>query len=145
MSLGTITSASAVFTITVLGVFLAPQALQGFSTDDIFSTERLQSVAVEMGVDGEMAAGFMFVPLRQTVILQANSESNDVFDQWWMFMQTAIDAFPAAGIISLPAIKKKFIMVNGSLTGYQPIPNAAKTLRPREYEITWKQMIPSPI
>lgn len=143
MSLGTITSASAVITLTVPGVFLAPQQLQGFSTDDIFSTEKLQSVAVEQGVDGQVAAGFMFALVKQTIMLQANSDSNDVFDQWWAFMQTAIDAFPGFGLITLPAIKKKFTMVEGSLTGYQPIPNAGKTLKAREYEITWKQMIPA--
>ena len=51
--------------------------------------------------------------------------------------------YGAEGIIILKSIGKKWTMTNGFLTAYQPIPDAAKTLRARRFGITWNKMFPS--
>ena len=98
-----------------------------------------------MGVDGILSAGFVYVEIPQTISLQADSRSNDVFDTWWTQMQAAKDTYVAQGLISLPSIGKKYTLVQGFLTGYKPAPAAKKILQPRQYQITWASLAPAPI
>ena len=140
----TITGANAVIILTVPGVFVVPQQLQGFAVDDVFSTERQAPVEATQGVDGQGASGFQFQQIKQGFMFQANSVSIDIFDQWWSFMQVVRDSFEASGVISLAAVQKKWVMTGGSLTGYTPIPNTGRMLKQRDFEITWNQIIPQP-
>lgn len=140
-----ITSANAVYTLTVPGIFQIPQQLHEFATDDIFGTESLKSVDTMMGVDGNLTGGFVFVEVKQTVMLMADSKSGDIFDQWWQFAQTLVEAYPAYGAITLPSLGKQYVMQKGFLTGYKPIPDAKKTLQPRTFELTWQRIIANPL
>jgi len=141
---GSLTSATAVYMLTIPGVFSSPQQLQQFAADDIFSTEMLKSVEVSMGVDGILSGGFVFVPVVQSIMLQANSPSLEQFDQWWSAMQVAQETYTAQAVITLKSLGKKWAMTQGFLTGYMPIPDAGKTLKPRKMEITWQQAVPNP-
>lgn len=138
-----LTAANAIIMLTIPGVFTPPQQLQQFAADDIFSTEQLKSAETEMGVDGQLSGGFVFVPVKQSITLQANSPSCAVFDTWWAAAQAGIDVFSAFGVITLPSLKSKWALNNGFLTGYMPIPDAGKLLKPRKFEITWGQMLPA--
>lgn len=142
--MGTITSADTVFTLAVQTLFPTPQQLQGFATDDIYGVAQIKSVEVMMGVDGVLSGGFVFVAVPQKITLQADSESNDVFDLWWTTMQATKGVLRASGLIQLPAIATKFVHTTGFLTGYTPIPTAKRLLQPREYEITWQSIVPAP-
>ena len=93
-----------------------------------------------MGVDGIMSAGFVFVPVKQGFTLQADSDSNDVFDIWWNNMQITKSIFYANAVITLIDIGTKWNFTRGALTQYQPLPNAKKLLQPRKYEITWNSI-----
>lgn len=146
----TITSANAVYMLTVANVngdslFGAPQALQQFSAEDIFTTGPLASAETVMGLDGVLSAGFVFVPVVQNITLQANSPSNDVFDQWWQQQQIAKEVYIADATVVLPALQQKWAMSRGFLTSYPPIADAARTLRPRRYAVTWNAVSPAPI
>lgn len=143
--MATITSANAIYTLAVTGLFDAPFQLQGFSADNIFGTEPLASAETLMGLDGVLSAGFVFVPVIQNVELQADSASNSLFDQWWDAEQQTRDVYFAQGVVLLTSIARKWVLVNGVLTSYPPIPDAAKTLRPRRYGITWNSVSPAPI
>lgn len=152
--MGTITGASAIFTLSIsppafapqvsATLFAAPIQLQGFAADDAFATEPLASVETLMGVDGVLSAGFVYVPVRQTISIQADSVSNDLFDIWWNAMQTTKDVYLAQGIITLTTIQKKYALVNGSLTTYHPLADVKKLLQPRRYGITWQAITPGP-
>ncbi len=141
---GSLTSATAVYMLTIPGVYAAPQQLQQFAADDIFSTEMLRSVETVMGVDGTLSGGFVYVEVKQKVVLQANSPSIQIFEQWWSAMAIAEDTYKAIGIITLKALGKKWNLTDGFLTGYTPIPDAGKILKPQPYEITWGKMVPAP-
>jgi len=142
-SIGAITSANAVYTLTITDLFNSPQQLQGFSADDIFNTETLKSAEVVMGLDGTLSGGFVYVPIVQSVTLQADSASNAVFDQWWTQSQSSLNPFIATGYVSLPSLGTKWNMTRGFLTGYMPIPDAKKLLQPRKFEITWNTIQPA--
>jgi hypothetical protein len=136
---GSITAANAIFQLFIPDVFSAPQQLQGFAADDIFDTDDQELVQTTMGVDGLLSAGFVFVETKQSITLQADSESNDVFDQWNGAQQANLDAFPASAVIVLPAIGKKWQLTRGFLTSFKPIPSAGKILKPRKFTITWQR------
>ena len=140
-----ITSANAIYALTVADLFTAPQQLQGFSADNVFGTEPLASAETSMGIDGFLSAGFVFVPVVQNVELQADSPSNDVFDQWWQASQINQSIFPAQGLITLLSLGRKWTLQNGVLTTFPPIPDAQKTLRPRRFGITWERVLPAPV
>lgn len=141
--MASITSANAVIMLAVPGVFPAPQALQQFSAEDIFSNDAIPAAQVEMGVDGFLAAGFVFSPVPWNVSLMADSPSNDFFDTWYQANVRNVDVYRCVGTIWLKSINKKYDLQNGALTTYRPMPDAAKVLRARGYGITWQRVSPA--
>jgi hypothetical protein len=140
---GSITSVNATYMLAISGLFDAPVALQQFSAEDIFTTGALAATETSMGLDGVLSGGFVNVPVVQNISLQANSPSNDLFEQWHEQQQQAQDVYIANAIVVLKAIGKKYAMSRGFLTSYPPIADAARTLRLRRYAITWNICSPS--
>jgi hypothetical protein len=142
--MGTLTSANAVVTLAISNLFTTPQQLQQFSADDIFSTDPIDSAITEMGVDGVMSGGFVFVPIKMSISLMANSPSCAIFDQWWAANQLAQDAYYVAnGVVILKSIGTKWTLTNGFLTSFQTMPDAGKTLKMRKMGITWNAVSPA--
>lgn len=138
----TLTAANAVIALTIPGVFNTPQQLQGFGVDDATDADSLTSAQIAMGVDGVLSAGFVFVEVKQKYTLQADSLSNFIFDQWFAAQQSALETFPANGVLLLKSLKTKWTWTRGFLTGYKPAPPVKKILHERNYEITWQKMVP---
>lgn len=139
---GTITGANATYLLSIPPIFPLPQQLQGFAADDVFDTDPVEASEVLMGVDGIMSAGFVFVPVKQNISIQADSDSATLFDNWYLAQQTIKDVYYAYGIVNLNTIGKKWILNKGSLTTYPPIPNVKKLLQPRKFTITWQSATP---
>jgi hypothetical protein len=139
-----ITSANAVLSLAIPPLFPVPQNLQGFAADDVYDVPQIRSVETLMGVDGVLSGGFVYVAVLQRIMLQADSPSNAVFDQWWSQMQATQSVYVANGVIRLPSISTKFVQTTGYLTGYKPAPAARRVLQPREFEITWNSIQPQP-
>lgn len=142
---GSITGATAAYLLSVRGLYDDPQPLQGFAADDVFSTPAIKSVETLMGVDGFLSGGYVFTEIVQTISLQADSDSCDIFDNWWASQQAEEDTFIADAVIRLKALGRKWTMTRGFLTSYAPIPDVKKLLQPRKFEITWNLSSPSPI
>lgn len=140
---GSITSANATILLAIDGVFPIPQQIQEFAADDIFDADPLEAAEVSMGVDGRLSAGFVFVPVKWNITLQGNSQSNNVFDDWYNAQQVIKDTYRASGIVILPAIGRKWVMNNGVLTTYPTMPSAKRTLQPRKFGITWESVSPA--
>lgn len=138
-----ITSANAVIMLAVPGVFPSPQQMQQFSADDIFSNDPIQVNQVEMGVDGTLAAGFVFNPVSWSISLMADSPSHQFFDTWYQSMVTAVETYRCNGTIWLRGLNRKFDMVNGALTTYRVMSDAGKTMRSRAHVITWQRVQPA--
>ena len=139
-----ITGANATFLLAIATLFPAPQQLQGFAADDVFGSDPIDSTEFLMGVDGFMSSGFVFVPVRMSVHLQADSPSNFIFDTWYSAQQVARDVFPASATVLLTAIGTKYTLQNGVLTSYKPTSDAKKLLQPRTHTITWNSISPAP-
>ena len=136
----TITSANSVFTLVAAGLFPVPVQLKGYASDKAFITEALELAEVNMGVDGRMTAGFTPNPTKQTVTLQADSPSRDIFTAIIQATKTAREVFWLSGEIVLPSTGEKFALTRGILTTGKQIPDAQKVLQPVDYVITWESV-----
>jgi hypothetical protein len=143
--MATITAANAVFMLAVTNLFDAPQQLQGFAADDVFSHALVAPVETLMGVDGFLSGGWTPQPKVQTIALQADSVSNLIFDTWYNAQEQQREAYIANAHITLPSIQKTFTCVQGFLTNYPPMADARRILQPRRFTITWQGIVGAPL
>ena len=140
---GNITSATATIFLSVDSVFPTPQQLQGFSADDAFDVTALNSAEISMGIDGKMSSGFVFATTEWSITLQADSDSNSIFEQWWAQNYTDKTVYLANGIVTIVSLGNKYTMTNGVLSSYPTMSDAKKIMQPRKYGITWEVIQPS--
>lgn len=141
----TITSANATLTLNAPGVFAVPQAIEQFSTDDAFDTENVAPNQAEKGVDGVASFGHTPYLVKQKVVLQANSPSNDVFDRIRQAEDADNETQSISMTLTVPSIGKIGNFINGALTGAMPAPPGKKVLGPQTYELTFDRLIVAPI
>lgn len=138
-----ITAANATLILTLPGLFRVPVQLQGFAADDVYDLDEIESVETLMGVDGKLSGGFVWKPQPQTITLQADSESNDVFDTWNQNQKSGLRTYVAGGVLTLPSLGLKFIQTVGYLQGYK-LPGAKRVIQPRRYRLTWQDVSLAP-
>ena len=138
----TLTAANSVILITIPGLYDIPQQLQGFATDDVFSSETVNPAETMMGVDGKLSAGWVPAEVKQTYNLQGDSDSIEIFEDWYAAQQTARELYRASGLASVTSVERKYTMRRGVLTGYSPTPSVKKVIQPRVFEITWEAVLP---
>lgn len=141
---GTITAANSILLLSIEGLYVVPQQLQGFAADDVFDTEAISPAETMMGVDGHLSGGFVFNPVRMNIALQADSDSIRIFEDWIAAMNTAREVYVAHGQVQLPSVKRKYVMTRGFLTNIPPTPAARKVLQPRRFQITWGRITSAP-
>lgn len=93
-----------------------------------------------MGVDGRMTAGYVPNPVKQTITLQADSPSKDIFASLIQATKTAREVYYVSGSISLPSTGEAFTLTRGILTTGKQIPDAQKVLQPVDFVITWESV-----
>jgi hypothetical protein len=142
--MGSITSANSVLILTIPGLFSAPQQIQGFSADDIYDIDDIAVSENIMGIDGILSSGFVYTPVPQNIMLQADSASNIIFETWYQAELQLIDKYRCTGSITLNSTGRKYSMNQGSLTTLHVAPSAGKTLKPRKYNIVWQSVIGQP-
>jgi hypothetical protein len=140
-----LTGANSAIFLGITDLYDSPQQLQGFAADDIFDTEMVKLVETLMGVDGKLSGGFVHIERKQTIALQADSPSNDIFDNWAQAMEAQGDTYEANGVVSIYALGQKFTLTTGFLTGYTYMPAVKKLIQPRKFEITWNKIGPAPV
>ena len=136
----TITSVNSVYTIVVPGIYPVPTRLEGYAVDKAFATEAVDLAEVQMGVDAKMSAGFIPNPVKQTITLQADSPSRDIFTVIIEAMKTAREIFWINGSISILATGEAYTLTRGILTSGKQIPDAQKVLQPVDFVITWESI-----
>lgn len=140
----TLTSANAVLYIQVAGLYPVPQHIQGFTADDVTSLGAISPKETSMGVDGRLSAGWAAVAVPQTIMLKADSLSNDFFENWAQAEATARETYIATGSITLPSVERKYTLVRGFLTEISPMPEIKRMLADRRWTITWEKVQPAP-
>lgn len=137
----TITALNATYLLVVPGVFPMAQQLEGFAADAAYSTDDIQSVEAVVGVDGKASYGLLPYLTVQTITLQPNSKSLLLFNTWAQAQTLLNEVITANGVISMKSIKEKYILSNGALSGFKPIPDVKKVLQPVTFKVTWETVV----
>lgn len=135
----TLTSANSIFTITA-SIFPIPQQLQGYAVDKAFAADALTLAETKMGVDGKLSAGYTPTPVKMTISLQADSDSNGVFMAITQAIKTTREVFPISAHITLPGTGEVYTCTRGFLTVSKQMPDAMKVLGEKEYEIVFESV-----
>lgn len=143
--MSTLTTANSAASLVVRGLFPVPQHLQGYATDDSFATEDVQPMEVQMGVDGQLSAGFVPYPTAITFTLQADSPSTDMFDTVLEAQKAQKEGFIFDGTIIIQGTGAKYAMTKGFLTSATPMSTAKKMLQPRKFTITFQDVSKAPV
>ena len=141
----TLTAANCILMLGIEGLYNAPRRIQGFSADDVSDFDALGIGETQMGVDGRLSAGFVHNPTAQNITLQADSESNDLFENWTQAERQRKEKYIAFGSILMRATGKRYIMTRGFLMSTSLMPAIRKTLQPRRYSLVWENISPGPI
>jgi len=137
----TITSATAQFALSVGGLYPQPQNIHGYSSDDAFEGEAVENAEVVMGVDANMSVGWVPNPVKQIIVLQADSDSIDIFNNWGVTQQGLKEVLIAQATIYIPGTGYKYALSKGVLTSWRPLPQLKKVIQPQRYEITWERVV----
>lgn len=143
--MATVTASNANLTLTVLGLFLAPQRIYGFAADAAFAANAVTPAEVMMGVDGRMSAGYTPYTTEFPITLQADSPSIPFFDAWLAAQKALGEIYFANGAITLPAVNRSFILTRGVLTSATALPTVNRVLQPRPFTITWESIDAVPV
>lgn len=139
--MATITAANSVLTLAVANLYPVAQNIQGYAADDAFTADAVDQAEVVMGVDGHMSSGFVFNPTRFTINIMPDSPSLSIFENWANAQKAAREVFTCAGQVQLPAIGRKYTLVNGVLTTVAPISSVRRVLQAVQYVITFEAVI----
>lgn len=140
----TLTAANAIIMLGVVGLYDTPRRLQGFSADDVSDTDALAVGEGSMGVDGRLSAGFVFNPITQNITLQADSESNDFFENWQQAERQVREKYVAFGTLLIRSTGKRYTMTRGFLMSSSLMPAIRKTLQPRRFSLSWENVSSGP-
>lgn len=141
----TITAANSTFSVIVPPLFPVPQNVQGYAVDDAFATEAVETAIAQMGVDGNMSAGFVPFVTKLNVTLMADSDSIGIFETWLQAMQAAREVLFGDASIGLPSVQRTYVLTKGVLTRVTQFPAAKKVLQPVQYEITFQNLAAVPL
>lgn len=141
----TLTTANSAFALQIEGLYPVPQNIQGYAADDSFAADDVAPVETSMGVDGKLSGGYTPYPTDFNVTLQADSASNDIFDNWLAAQKAANEALTANAIVRIQGTGKVYALTKGFLTMASPMPGSKKILQPRKFKITFESCSPSPV
>lgn len=145
MASRTITSADSVFILSSNDFVLAATPIQGFAADAAFATDETDTAEVVLGVDGKMSAGWVPRMYPQTITLQADSPSIDVFDSIVLAQDANRTVYRLNAVITIPGTQRSYTMTRGVLNRHTVMPGAQRVLQPRTFTITWESILPTPL
>lgn len=137
----TITSADAIFALTVTNLFPSAQTLEGYAADAMFALGDTEMAVSVRGADGKLSGGYVFGEYLQTITIMPDSQSREIFETWQLTSQTAKAVFRCNATIILPAISRKFTLTNGILQRVKAIPDANRVLQQMTYQINWETVV----
>jgi|SRR5471030_1552198 len=142
--MATITSANSVLTLAITNLYTTPQTIQGWSADDAFTVDAVETGETVMGIDGNLSGGFIFNPVNQTITIMPDSPSLSIFETWVSAEAIAREKYTANAAISLPAISRKYTLTKGFLISHKSFSDVKKTLQPMPFVIRWQSVIGAP-
>lgn len=144
--MATLSTANSKLIITAsAGVLAVPAPIQGYATDDLFTSESVNIAEVRMGADGILSAGYTPYPVPLEITLQADSPSVLVFDTLRQAQDALKDLVQMGAEIQYPSVGKTFLFTNGWLTSTKVLPDAKKLLEPMRYRFMFQSCVAVPL
>lgn len=140
-----ITSANSKLRIVVPAYYPGGFDVDDYAADNMFEAAPLQNKEDMMSADGKYHAGFVFNPAEFTITLMPTSNALSLLDDWMAAERAIISAFACNAVLTVPALKKKWTMVNGVLFSLPPLPPGRKVLQPRPAVFHFESITPSAI
>ena len=141
MAGNTITSADAIFALTVTNLYPSAQTLEGYAADAMFALGDTEMAVTVRGADGKLSGGFVFGQYLQTITIMPDSPSREIFETWQLTSQTSKAVFRCNATIILPAIGRKYTLTNGVLVRVKAIPDAQRVLQAATYQVDWENVV----
>lgn len=140
-----LTSVNSVLMLSIAGLYPTAQQIQGFATDDAFSSDEVDTAETKMGVDGKMSSGYtpFITPLKVT--LQGDSPSMIIFENWLSAQKAARDVYIGAATIYIPSVGRKYAFTNGVLVKAPSMPSVKKLIEQVSYTIDFERCEPASI
>lgn len=139
----TLTTANSILTVFCPDVLPAPAVIQGFATEDAFSSQPYESARAVMGVDAKKSAGKVPNLKVLDIVLQADSLSRAVFEQILGVMEQTNEVVRLDITIILTGLGEVWQFSNGTITKAPTIPGAKKTAEATTWEITFESALPA--
>lgn len=138
----TITSADAIFSLTVTNLYPTAQVLEGYAADAMFAFGDTEMANTVRGVDGKLSAGFVFGEYLQTITVMPDSPSWQIFETWMLTSLTAKAVFRCNATVILPSTGRKYTLTNGVLQRTKAMPDAQRVLAAGTFQISWESVTP---
>ena len=128
-----ITSANASLVLIVNTIIPSGVQLQHFSTDQSFSQADITVTEDRMGVDGNLAAGWIPAIKTVQVSLEAGSPSMWYMDMLQRAMENNRTIYECTLIATIPSIRKVYTWTKGVLKSGTLVNNGKKVLDPTQW------------
>jgi len=143
--MSTLSNSNSVLMLQVTGLFPVPIEIQGFSVDDMFTVPDVVSGEFMMGVDGKLSYGYVPYEVPLELTLQADSESNLIFDTLIGAESISKDKYRIDFTILVQGTSTLYVFTNGALGTHSPIPAGKKVLQPRKFSMTYESIKAMPV
>lgn len=140
---GFITSANAIYTLTVSQLFNAPITLQNWGADRGFEQEALEMAETQMSIDGHLNRGYVPRAVNQTLTFSPVSDSILVFEAIISYSQQERTVVNLGAELVIPDISRRYTFTNGCIMSGTIAPNAGGTLENRTFTLQWERVIPA--
>lgn len=130
IALGNITSANATVILKVDTVIPAGAILQQFSSDMSYSQGEIANAEDRLGVDGNLAAGWVPSLKVVSISIEASSPSYTILASLLRAEEANRTKYECTLIATVPSIRKVFTWGRGILKSTSAVANAKKVLDP---------------
>ncbi len=127
-----ITSANSSLRIVVPEFYPGGFTVDDFAADSIFEVAALDTKEELMSADGKYHAGYIFNPTTLTISLAPTSSAGFRIDAWQSAERAAVASFGCNAVITIPALSKKYNLVNGVLFSWTITPPGQRVLGTRQ-------------
>lgn len=139
----TITSANAEVTL-INELFPAGLKFEKFSTDNAWSTETVEQIVSQMGVDGHLSHGYVCNPVPVTFTFSPDSDTAGRLDYMAAAQDVSKGVILCQMVIKLKSLGKTITLMNGALNNGQKLPAGERVLGNVPYTFTFESAVPSP-
>ena len=140
-----ITSADAIYTLTLSALYIAPITLQNWASDRAFEADDVEMAETQMSVDGKLNKGYVPRSVDQTLSFSAASSSIDIFETIIAFQRNRRTIITLGAEVVIPSTQRRYTLVEGCLVSGSVMPNAGATLENRSFRLRWQDVLPAGI